>query len=113
MRWARLWAGAQHAVPRYDIAGRLQWTPPMPVRSLDTDPDAERVQAALLGAASVSRRLALALSLTDTVHGLARRAIRSTLGTDDETEVRLRFVELHHGRELANAVRSRMHGPQE
>lgn len=85
----------------------------MPARSLDTDPAAERVQAALLGAAGVSRRLALALSLTDTTRRLALRAIRRALATNDETRVRLRFVELHHGRELANAVRSRMHGPQE
>jgi hypothetical protein len=85
----------------------------MPAKPLDTDPDAERVQVALLGAAGVSRRLALALSLTDAVHGLARRAIRSALGTDDETEIRLRFVELHHGRDLASAVRLRLQEPRE
>ncbi len=85
----------------------------MPARSLDTDPAVERVQAALLGAAGVSRRLALALSLTATTRRLALRAIRRALATNDETRVRLGFVELHHGRELANAVRSRMHGPQE
>lgn len=85
----------------------------MPATSLDTDPDAERVQVALLRTAGLSRRLALALSLTDTVHGLARRAIRRALGSDDETEVRLRFVELHYGRELADAVRSRLQTPRE
>jgi hypothetical protein len=43
----------------------------------------------------------------------AGTAIRIALGTDDETEIRLRFVELHHGRDLANAVRLRLQGPRE
>jgi hypothetical protein len=85
----------------------------MRTSALDTDPDAERVQVRLLRAAGVSRRLALALSLTDTIHRLARRAIRRTLGTVDEVEVRLRFVELHHGGDLADALRSRLSRPQE
>ena len=82
----------------------------MRATSLDTDPAAESLQAALLRAAGTSRRLALALSLTDTVHALARRAIGHSLRAGDETEVRLRFVELHHGRELADAVRRRLSG---
>jgi hypothetical protein len=71
------------------------------------DPDGERVQVALLSAAGVSRRLALVLSLTDTTRRLALRAIRRAVGTNNETGVRLRFIEVHHGRDLANAVRSR------
>jgi hypothetical protein len=80
----------------------------MRATSLDTDPAAESLRVTLLRSAGASRRLALALSLTDTVHGLARHAIGNTLGAADETEVRLRFVEFHHGRELADAVRRRL-----
>lgn len=74
----------------------------MKARSPDTDPEAERVQIDLLRRAGVSRRAGLALSLSATVIGLARRAIRRSLATDEA--VRLRFVELHYGCELASEV---------
>lgn len=77
----------------------------MRVRFTDTDPAAECLQVALLRAAGTTRRLAVALSLTDTVQALARSAIARTLGVADQTEVRLRFVELHYGRDLAEAIR--------
>jgi len=74
----------------------------MKARSPDTDADAEAVQIDLLRRAGVSRRAGLALSLSATVIGLARRAIRRSLANDDA--VGLRFVELHYGRELASEV---------
>jgi putative heme degradation protein len=80
----------------------------MGVGITDTDPVAERFQVCLLRAADATRRLALALSLTDTVHDLARSAIARALHVADQTEVRLRFVEFHHGRHLADAVRRRL-----
>ena len=80
----------------------------MRARSADTDPAAEDVQVALLHRASTSRRLKLALSLTDTAFGLARRAIGRTLHGADRIEVSLRLVELHYGRKLAEAVRCRL-----
>ena len=73
----------------------------------DADPVAELLQVSLLRAAGTTRRLALALSLTDTVHDLARGAIARTLPVADQTQVRLRFVELHYGRDLAEAIRRR------
>ena len=77
----------------------------MRVGFTDTDPVAERLQVTLLRAAGTRRRLALALSLTDIVRDLARGAIARTLPVADQTEVRLRFVELHYGRALADAIR--------
>ena len=74
-------------------------------RSRDTDPEAERVQIALLRAAGVGRRAGMALSLSGTVITLARRAIRRSLAGATEQEVGLRFVELHYGGELASALR--------
>jgi len=98
------------------IGGPGGWAtiePVMPVGFTDTDPVAERLQVALLRAAGTTRRLALALSLTDTVHDLARSAIARTLHVADQTEVRLRFVELHYGRDLAEAIRRRLTRQQE
>jgi len=85
----------------------------MRARSADTDPAAEDVQVALLRRAGTSRRLELALSLTDTAYGLARRAIGRAMHGADQTEVSLRFVELHYGRKLAEAVRCRLAEPRE
>jgi hypothetical protein len=73
--------------------------------SADTDLEAERVQIDLLRRAGVTRRAAMALSLTAQVIGLARRAIRRALPGATEQEVRLRFVELNYGGELASALR--------
>jgi hypothetical protein len=74
-------------------------------RSPDTDAAAERVQVGLLRAAGATRRLCLALSLSDSVLGLARRAVRRS---DDEAgalEARLAFVDLHYGRDIREALR--------
>ena len=74
-------------------------------RSLDTDPEAERTQIELLRRATVARRLRLALSLSSSVIGLARNAIRRALPGAGEEEVGLRFVDLHYGPELAAELR--------
>lgn len=77
----------------------------MRARSADTDPEAERVQIDLLRRAGVARRAHMALALSAQIIGLARRAIREARPGLSETEVNLRFVELHYGRELAEDVR--------
>lgn len=75
----------------------------------DTDPEAARVHRELLRRASPAKRLALAISLSKTVIGLARRALRRGLiGEYAEEEAALRFVELNYGPELAAAVRARL-----
>lgn len=73
-------------------------------RSRDTEPDAERVQVALLRAVPVARRLRLALSLSGTVIGAARRALAASRPYATARELDLRFVEVHYGRDIAAAL---------
>lgn len=77
----------------------------MRARSADTDPSIEQVHIALLRRATVAKRLALATSLSETVIGLARRAIRRSVPALDEQGLALRFVEIHYGPGLANDLR--------
>lgn len=77
-------------------------------RSADTDADAERVQVALLRAAPISRRIHLALSLSASVIGAARRAIGRAKPHSSERERQLRFVELHYGCDLASDLRQEL-----
>ena len=58
--------------------------------------------------AEVARRAWMALSLSGHVIGLARRAILRSLPGATEQEARLRFVELHYGRELARGLRGHL-----
>lgn len=72
--------------------------------SADTDPEAARVQFDLLRKATPARRSALALSLTQTVLDLSRNGLRRAMPGASEEDLRLRFVELNYGSELAAAV---------
>jgi hypothetical protein len=72
----------------------------------DTDPETERVQLALVRAASPSRRLRLALSLSRTTMSLARDGLARGLPGASAEEVGLRFVAVNYGQELAEAVRA-------
>jgi hypothetical protein len=87
----------------YDRPNRRMLIPPRPA---DTDADAERVQVNLLRAAPVARRLALALSLSATVIGAARRAIARSYPHASPRELDLRFVEVHYGAEMAAGLRA-------
>lgn len=72
----------------------------------DTDDEAARVHLQLLRAASPAARLALALSLSRSVIELSRQGIRRGLGgAASDEEVDVRFVELHYGPHLAEALR--------
>lgn len=90
---------------QYDGDASPRMPQPITGRSADTDADAEACQLDLLRRASAARRAALALSFSATVIGLARRAIRRAMPDAPATEVGLRFVELHYGRELAAELR--------
>jgi hypothetical protein len=74
-------------------------------RAADTDAEAEAVQMKLLRQASPARRARLALSLSDTVLMLARRALRRASPGASEREIAIRFVELHYGAPLAEELR--------
>jgi hypothetical protein len=80
----------------------------VPVRSPDTSSEAEAVQVDLLRAASVTRRIHLALSLSATVIGLARRAIARANPSVQPSELALRFVELHYGSDVAAGLRAEL-----
>ena len=80
----------------------------IPARPADTTLDAERVQVALLRAAPVARRLHLALALSATVIGAARRALARAQPHASARELDLRFVELHYGTETAEGLRAEL-----
>ena len=74
----------------------------------DTDPDVLRIQVALLRQATPARRVQLALSLSASVMQLARAGIRRRSPGISEREAALRFVEIHYGADIADAVRARL-----
>ncbi|HYK89830.1 MAG TPA: hypothetical protein VE398_13715 [Acidobacteriota bacterium] len=76
----------------------------MSLRSEDTHPDAEKVQLELLRQATISQRLTLAFSLSQTVIDLAKRAIRRRYPKESEQEILVRFVSLHYSQELAGRL---------
>jgi hypothetical protein len=88
---------------RYDRTGMT-----IPPRSPDTDADADGVQIALLRAATVQRRLQLALSLSATVIGSARRALARNYPDWSPLERDLKFVEIHYGADLAAELREHL-----
>ena len=76
--------------------------------SNDTDPKTQRVQRDLLRKATVAARAGIAFSLSELVIGLARTAIRRQNPEISDREVLLRFVAIHYGPELAEALRSHL-----
>jgi hypothetical protein len=79
-----------------------RFIPPIPD---DTDADAHAVQVALLRGFSTTRRAQVALSLTSTVVGAARRALMQAYPDATKEEIDVLFVETHYGRELADGLR--------
>lgn len=78
----------------------------IPARPADTSLDAERVQVALVRAAPVARRLHLALALSATIIGAARRALARARPHLSARELDLWFVELHYGTDAAAGLRA-------
>lgn len=66
---------------------------------------ADQVQIELLRRAGTAGRFALARSLSASVIALSRAAIQKRHPELDESEVLLRFVELHYGDDLSQRVR--------
>jgi hypothetical protein len=77
----------------------------MRTQSRDTDPPVEKVQIALLRAASIAQRVAIAFSLSKTVIRLARDAIRRQNPQSTDREIMLSFVAINYGAELAENLR--------
>jgi hypothetical protein len=72
----------------------------------DTTRDASQMQIHLLREKSPAERLAMAIRLSSHVMRASRRAISQAHPHLTDREVGHRFIELHYGRELADAVRS-------
>ena len=72
----------------------------------DTHPAAAAVQIELLRRAGVTRRASTALRLSQEVVERSRRALRERMPGASEIDVRLRWVELWYGAELAARIRS-------
>jgi hypothetical protein len=77
----------------------------MRTQSADTELHAEGVQLELLRKATVARRASMAISLSETVVGLARSAIRRQNPHLSDQDVLLRFVAIHYGPDLAERLR--------
>ena len=88
--------------------GAEDYNPGMAPPLSDTDADAARVHLELLRAASPSRRLRLAFSLSRTTMSLARAGLARAFPDAPPEEVGLRFVALNYGSDLAREVRSRL-----
>ena len=80
----------------------------MQTRLSDTDPDVLLMQAELLRQTTPARRLEMALSLSAAVIDIAYAGIRRRQAGISDVDAGLQFVEIHYGRELAQAVRARM-----
>ena len=71
----------------------------------DTSPDAEKVQIELLRKSTVAERFAKVRALTARTVGLSKRALARANPDLSPEELKLRFVELHYGKDLAERVR--------
>lgn len=79
---------------------------PKPTTILDTTPEAEAVLIQLLRAKPPAKRVDEAVSASNRVAEQCKNAIRRMNSEISEDEVRLRFIELNYGPEIANKVRA-------
>ncbi len=76
----------------------------MRTQSMDTSPEAERVQIELIRKASPAKLFGLVRSLSRTMIQASRDNIRRLHPDANEEELALIFLELYYGRELADRV---------
>ena len=74
-------------------------------QSPDTTLEAEKVQIELIRKASISRRMSIVRSLSQTVIYLSKRAIKRANPLLSEQELDIVFVANHYGEELAERLR--------
>lgn len=74
----------------------------------DTSPSAERMQIEAIRKMSVGRRVALMRKLTADTHQRAMTALHRARPDLDEIALRLWFIELNYGADLARKVEARM-----
>jgi len=78
----------------------------MRTQSMDTSPEAERVQIELIRKASPAKLFGLVRSLSRTMIQASRDTIRRLHPDASEEELALIFLELYYGKELADRVRA-------
>ncbi|MDQ2905575.1 MAG: hypothetical protein M3Y81_18780 [Chloroflexota bacterium] len=78
----------------------------MRAQSSDTNPEIERVQLELLRKATDAQRFGLVRSLSQSGIEWSRQSIREAHPEASEEEIRLLWVALYYGQELADAVRA-------
>ncbi|MFQ5709286.1 MAG: hypothetical protein ACE5HO_17655 [bacterium] len=80
----------------------------MKTQSVDTQPQAEKLQISLIRQASLAKRISLVRSLSNTTLQLSRRALAAANPDLNQKELQILFVELNYGVELANRFRKRI-----
>ena len=78
----------------------------MKTQSMDTSPEAERVQIELIRKASDAKRFAIMQAWSKFLIEANRRQIREQHPDASEEEIRLIFVARHYGQELADGLRA-------
>jgi hypothetical protein len=71
----------------------------------DTHPEAEKLQIELLRRLTPAQRFAKACALTQWTRDLSRRAIGRAFPNLSPEQQKLKFIEVHYGKELAEQVR--------
>lgn len=76
----------------------------MKTRSLDTHPDAEKIEISLLKQAGISERLRRTFAMSSWVLWLGKQAISKAHPRWNKRKVDLFFVEVHYGKTLASKL---------
>lgn len=77
----------------------------MKTQSVDTNEKTEKVLISIIRKKSPSQKLSQVFSLSQMAIQLSKRAIRRANPNLDDNEIKLLFIELHYGKDLANKVR--------
>lgn len=72
----------------------------------DTSPEAEAIQLEAVRRLKPSERLEIAMRLTSALVSQSKSAIRRRFPEITADEVEIKFIELHYGQDLADAVRA-------
>lgn len=80
----------------------------MRTQSPDTSPDAERAQLERLRAMTPAQRMTVSRAMTRRNIRLSLRAIRRTQPDASDDDVKVTFIAVHYGRDLAERVRAEL-----
>lgn len=80
----------------------------MRTQSVDTHPDIERVQIELLRKASPAKLFGIVCSLSQSMIQASKKNIRELHPEASEEELKILFVELYYGKELAQRVQTHL-----